>query len=501
MIGLPALAHWAAKQPQAVAITAGDEYITYGDLLDRCRRLANRLNRYLPADERILGVAMSDGIEFYLGVLACWMTGRAYVPLRMSDPPVRNAGIIQMLEVQSIFSPKGTTNTLNNWRAVRVIDTHDLPTESPLPDWQPLVSENDLAYVLFTSGSTGQPKGVPISWGNLNAFSEAILETNIYDFSPSDRFLQAFQPTFDLSVFSFWIPLQAGASVHVVPQTGQVAFNISYVLEEKQITVALLTPSVLAYLRPYFADLQLPALRLSLFCGEALPHELTAEWAGCVPQARIENVYGPTEATIFCSRYVWEADRSALESAAGIVPIGTALPGMTLCIDSSDGDTGELLLAGPQVFSGYWRNDERTRQVLTFTDTGERVYRSGDRCRRLTNGIFQYLERVDFQIKIDGYRIELGEIEYHARRLNGGELAAAVVLDAQPVPVLALLVLGNQEVADRLAAELKSCLPFYMLPQKIIGLEHFPLTSSGKIDRQALAAQARQSMVGALGLT
>jgi amino acid adenylation domain-containing protein len=496
-----AFVRWATRQPHALALSAGDDSLTYGELLDRSQQLAARLNHFADPGDRVVGLATSDSTAFYVAVLACWMTGRVYVPLRPSDPRSRNEAIMQSVGLKIIVNPAELdVSQVDVWDALQVLNLVDLETEPPLTDWpEPL--DDDLAYVLFTSGSTGQPKGVPIRWGNLNAFSRAVLDSGLYGLGPDDRFLQAFQPTFDLSVFSFWIALQAGASVHVVPQAGQVAFNISHVLEEDRITVALMTPSVLAYLRPYFGDLHLPALRLSLFCGEALPHDLTAEWATCVPNARIENVYGPTEATIFCTRYVWDADRSARESSQGIVPIGTALPGTILCLDAPDGDEGELLLAGDQVFSGYWQNHERTGQVLHTTDTGLRVYRSGDRCRRLPDGVFQYLERVDFQVKIDGYRIELGEIEHHARLLAGGAPVAALVLPTESAPVLVLCVLGTEYNPDSIQQGLKESLPQYMVPRLVLTLTDFPLTSSGKIDRQALAAHARQSALGVLGLT
>lgn len=495
MPGIQPFLQQANLRPNVLALAAGDARWSYAELRERAARVAACVAADSAGDEVFLGLAVSDGPEFYAGLLAAWMLGRAYVPFRLNDPPERNRAIFDALGLKTAFLPEeASPETLADYPDLLWI--HAAQAESFAPHTEAAPPDPDrIAYVLFTSGSTGTPKGVPIRWRNLDAFSAALLDSGLYDFGPEDRFLQIFQPTFDLSVFSFWIPWQTGGSVFVVPQAGTLAFNASFLLEEERLTVALMTPSTLGYLRPYFDDLRLPDLRLSLFCGEALSHRITAEWAVCVPKARIENVYGPTEATIFCSRYVWEEKRSERESWLGVVPIGKALPGMELRLDGA-AEEGELLLIGPQVAGEYWQYPERSARQFFQDVSGSVGYRSGDLCRMSDSGQFLFVGRVDFQVKIDGYRIELGEVEHQARSVSGCENVAAVPVQTGDNWKLLLFLQGWKGPTDEVAASMREKLPHYMVPQAVFALDALPLNSSGKIDRKALAELARQPTAG-----
>src|SRR5262249_52077554 len=183
-----------------------------------------------------------------------------------------------------------------------------------------------------------------------------------YDFNRNDRFLQMFELTFDLSVFSFLVPLSVGASFYPLPQKGMAYLEVADILETQEISVALMVPSVISYLRPYFGEISLPRVRYSLFCGEALYHETLSAWAECVRNAKIENLYGPTEATIFCLRYEWQPGEPAHPQGQGIVPIGRPMEGMSAFLAKEDTsyEEGELCLSGEQVTLAYWNDPSKS---------------------------------------------------------------------------------------------------------------------------------------------
>jgi acyl-coenzyme A synthetase/AMP-(fatty) acid ligase len=259
-----------------------------------------------------------------------------------------------------------------------------------------------------------------------------------------------------------------------------------------------MVPSALSYMRRFFEEISFPDLRLSLFCGEALHHDLVAAWSKSVPNAHIENVYGPTEATIFCLRYVWTQSESAAESVNGIVPIGEAMPRLrTYVVDEAgqlcdDGQKGELCLSGDQVMTEYWEDPAKTETAFVSVpaeNETERAYRTGDIAYSNQNGNLIYLGRLDSQIKIDGHRIELSEIEHFACKCIKSAMAVAVVSDddlGQPEIIL-YVQKGDYEIND-VESFLASMLPGYMLPRKICGIVEMPLNLNGKIDRKKLAA-------------
>jgi non-ribosomal peptide synthetase component F len=326
----------------------------------------------------------------------------------------------------------------------------------------------------------------------------ATLDNDDYDFCSEDRFLQMFELTFDLSVMSIFAPWCVGACCCVVPDKGIASFETMDTLVEQNISVALMVPSVLSYVKRYLDDIHLPVLRLSLFCGEALPHDLVTTWSKSVPNATIENVYGPTEATIFCTRYRWNEADSESQSANGIVPIGTPMIGVQVDILKDNGsfceagEKGELCLAGDQVISAYWDNEDATSNAFHEIDTPEgtvRLYRTGDIVYLDDHGDLIYCGRSDSQVKIDGHRIELGEIEHYARQQAGHALAAVLVTDdiISGGSSLTLFVQDADFTKQSLAAFLEKALPDYMQPREIIIIDKMPLNQNGKIDRKALA--------------
>ena len=238
---------------------------------------------------------------------------------------------------------------------------YDLPFDNDVPD-------GTLAYILFTSGSTGKPKGVQITRGNIAAFMDAFWKTGIL-INESDRCLQCFDLTFDVSVQSYLVPLTRGACTYTIPHD-QIKYSYVYgLLEEHELTFGAMAPSMLRYLRPYFDEIECESMRYCIVTAEASPDNLIREWSRCIPHADIYDFYGPTEATIYCTYYKVPEEQPS-KTLNGMLSIGRPLPGMTALIVDENleilplGEKGELCVAGPQLTPGYWNNSEKNSEVF-----------------------------------------------------------------------------------------------------------------------------------------
>ena len=473
------------------AIVVDDRSYTYGELHGLCSAMGALLKAHdIKKGDRV-GIFTENNIYTYaslLGILSC---GACYVPLDYNNPVERNMGIIADAGIKVLLytaqEDKARELSVSPGTACRPLNnqvTPNLGTLAPVDQ-----TPDDLCYLLFTSGTTGKPKGVPIYHRNLAAFLDMMLESGRYDFNRHDRFLQMFELTFDLSVFSFLVPLSVGASFYPIPRKGIAYLEVADTLETREITVALMVPSVINFLKPYFGEIHLPSMRYSLFCGEALYHDPLSSWATCVPHAKIENLYGPTEATIFCLRYEWQRGESPHPQGKGIVPIGRPMEGMDAfkINDNSLDEEGELCLNGAQVTLGYWNNPSKTAEAFGTMQNGKQFYRTGDLCKIDQAGNFLYLGRIDNQVKVDGRRVELEEIEFHTRVFcEDKQVVAAVNTSEAGFPFILLFIESEKDLKKGLEEHLKKHLPGYMLPKETITVSLFPLNSNGKIDRKAL---------------
>jgi len=254
---------------------------------------------------------------------------------------------------------------------------------------------------------------------------------------------------------------------------------------------------------------QYPALRYSLFCGEALPAEVLKAWARAAPNSILENLYGPTELTLACTLYRWDWQRSPAECEHGIVPIGEPYPGMEyLVVDESlhevpPGETGQLLLTGPQRTLGYWNDPAKTAAAFVIPPGRSEIYYcTGDRVRRpLAGRPLTYLGRLDLQVRVKGLRVELGEVEAALRDLAGVDVAIAVGWPRTPGGaaghdgIVAFLGVNSVD-AGPLIKRLRQRLPREMIPQRIIAVAEFPLNVNGKVDRKVLARWLDEGRVG-----
>ena len=307
-----------------------------------------------------------------------------------------------------------------------------------------------------------------------------------------DRCLQVFDLTFDVSVQSYLVALTRGACVYTVPY-GQVKYlYAASLIQEHKITFGAMAPSMLTYLRPYFEEFDATSMRITILTAEACPVDLMEDWYKCAKNTEIYDFYGPTEATIYCTYYKLTRGGNNL-SLNGIISIGKPLANVQAIIIREDGslvegkEKGELCIAGEQVTPGYWNNPEKNETSFFIRD-GVRYYHTGDLCYWEETGDIMYSGRIDQQAKIQGFRVELGEIEHHARCYyqNERRVIAIAFENAQNLTEIALFVESETEDSRPLIDYLRSKMPQYMIPTRILYESAFPLNKSEKVDRNAL---------------
>jgi D-alanine--poly(phosphoribitol) ligase subunit 1 len=344
---------------------------------------------------------------------------------------------------------------------------------------------------MFTSGTTGLPKGVMISFGNVSDFQAAFQKR--FEFTPEDRVSQTFELTFDLSVMSMLAAWTSGASLHVVP-AGQL-MGPSRFIREKEPSIWFSVPSTIACMRTLkmLTPGAFTSIRYSGFCGEPLPSVSAEAWHIAAPNSVLDNLYGPTEATVACLGQRYDSTPIVVTKERGIVAIGVPFVGMKAAIvgPSNDflgaGDRGELALCGGQISSGYLNDAKKTEARFPMIND-EVWYLTGDVAYMDQDGIFHHLGRTDHQVKVLGNRVELEEIESHLREICETESVAAVawpVLDGSAQGIVAF-VSGSQHSVPRIREGMSQRVPKYMVPGQIFVLDNLPLTFSGKVDRIAL---------------
>lgn len=463
-----------------------EQYYSYGALQERAQAISSYLN--LHNTSRLpVGVIGYDAFETYAAIIGIMLSGAAYVPIHPANPMDRNTSIIEQSELCFVFAPNTSYSFehLIDISKTKVITVADLSSASF--ERNHIISPNDIAYILFTSGSTGVPKGVPITHHNLESFIDSFFALG-YELNSNDRFLQMFDITFDLSVMSYLVPLLKGACAYTVPFDSVKYMFIYELLENHKLTFTLMVPSILSYLRPYFSEIELPELKYSLFCGEALYADITQEWKRCIPNAKVQNVYGPTEATIFCMTYDCS---NVLKENNGMVCIGNPVKNCDiLIVDEESKPTnakGELCLGGPQVTQGYLKNEEKNASSF-FMYNEARYYRTGDLAYADKDGEILYAGRKDYQVKVmGGFRVELSEIEHHVRVYTSiSGVAAVAVPNAMGISQIFLFVEQLNKEVSEVIDYLKTQMPEYMIPAAIHSLVAFPLNSNGKTDRKEL---------------
>lgn len=501
----------AAEHATHPALEVGDRVLTYEELLNLADRLAFRFVEAAGRPPRAVGLLATRSLATYAGYLAALRLGAMVVPLNPRFPAARNRRICRLSTVDVIVvDDEGSAQA-----ADVVAGSHIAPVTLPGERWddelrkpwdEPLTQgPHDIAYTLFTSGSTGEPKGVPIRHRNVAAFIGHCVDR--YKTGPGSRLSQAFELTFDPSVFDLFVSWCSGATL-VVPQADEVLTPARFIAH-KRITHWYSVPSVVSLarrlrtLRPGC----MPELRWSLFAGEQLSLSQARTWAEAAPGSVVENLYGPTELTVTCIEYrlpAFVADWPRTANAT--VPIGTVYPHLEAVLldehlhESTD---GELCVRGPQRFGGYLDPGHNADRFVTVHNgqarmhdgvpTQECWYRTGDRVR-LENGELVHLGRLDDQIKISGYRVELGEIESALRAHPGIGDVVVLALTNDDTIELATVYTGHPIPEDELT-QLVQDLPEYMRPRTYHHRDSLPTNLNGKTDRRRLAAELTSTPV------
>jgi amino acid adenylation domain-containing protein len=495
----------AERYPREPALEVADVSLTYEELRDVVDRLAGHILRRAGTLPRRIGVLASRTLATYAGYLAALRLGAAVVPMNPAAPYQRNLRIAELgldVVIADENSPDLGKLVADTGAAGIDLSGHGwapaLPASGPVQARRP--ARGDAAYILFTSGSTGVPKGVPITHASLSHY--LAFQIPRYEVGPGCRWSQNCEITFDLSVLEMFVPWGGGGTV-VVPRKNDLLAPVRHIAN-RQITHYLSVPSLISFARRLrmLTPGCIPGLRYSIFGGEQLTADQAAAWYAAAPGTRIENLYGPTEVTISCATYWLPRDPADWpRTSNGTLPIGDVFAHLDRLVIDETGhpsEDGELCVRGVQRFDGYLDPANDVSRFVSFDGevalpydgttelTPGHFYRTGDRVRT-EGGLLVYLGRLDHQVKLRGFRIELGEIETVLRGHPAvQDVVVLAIAGPDGVPDLIASYTGGSVSKEELASTARDALPAYALPRRYVHFTRFPLNDNGKVDRRAL---------------
>jgi amino acid adenylation domain-containing protein len=482
----------AKLRPAATAVVSGNEHLTYDALGQWSNSLARALQSSGCRRGDRVALAVSKSPFAIAGILGILKADCIYVPLDVESPTRRAARILENCEPRLLLADASGA------KLVRELHTDSMTNENvPRFSSEPIRYENgpdDIAYILYTSGSTGVPKGVPITHSNVAHFVDwAVSHFEL----TSDERISGHPPLhFDLSVFDIFGAMAAGAELHLVPAIHNLsARNMVEFIRSSELTQWFSVPSALNYMAKFDAVRRgdFPKLKRVLWCGEVLPASTLRYWMERLPGVQFTNLYGPTEATIASSYFTVPSMPAINES----IPIGRPCDGESLLVLDDElrpvqpETVGDLYIGGAGLSPGYWKDEEKTCAAFRTMSEFGRIYRTGDCARIGADGLIYFAGRADSQIKSRGYRIELGEIEAALSRIENLKEAAVVAIPTSEFEgaliCCAFAPLEGVPVNTiKLRETLGTIVPRYMLPGRWLAMDRLPRNTNGKIDRPCL---------------
>ncbi len=492
----------ADDYPDNIAVIDCDKKISYGELNRKANQLARALSRNGVRPNTIVGLIIDRSIEMIIGILGILKAGGTYLPLDPSYPHNRICYFINdskpliLLSSEEQYQKSCQVIAQSEFNTDQILILDHILRESSTEDefdLSDVSTPEDTAYIIYTSGSTGAPKGVQVS--HKNVVRLLFNSKFMFDFSNNDVWTMFHSYCFDFSVWEMYGALLYGGKLVIVPQlTAQDPKEFLRLLRKSKVTVLNQIPTAFYNL----SDSELNnkehdlSLRYIIFGGEALKPAKLKDWKSLYPNVKLVNMYGITETTVHSTYKEVTADIINSNSCNIGIPIPTT---QIYILDKYQqlvpiGVKGEIYVGGEGVAKGYLNRLELTNQ--RFIDNpfieGQKLYRSGDLGRWYPNGDIEYLGRLDYQVKIHGYRVELGEIENVLLKIDG--IKDAVVLPCVCEDEITLLnaffVADKQIDLSQLKHSLNLSLPHYMLPDNLVQIDEMPLTSSGKVDKNAL---------------